>query len=437
MARQTIPRFDLYTELGVNPSADEATIEAAYRAAMERRYPDVDPADDRRTVRLRLARAWLTDPERRNRYDASRSRAAGRAAGGRKSRSSSNGALAGLDAAASDNAAPAEADAATIPWPVADLRRFTEAAAEANVLPRRSRRPAVVGLGIIALALVVATVVVALVTHPAPGGVAGASPTASPAPVATATTAPPSPSPEATVLPTIVPATTVPIDVAALQQAASNTIAALATAAAAGDVATAQTMLGDSAPGLRASGLRRATFPDVQPTNIVVTQGDAGYLAAANGDLLTSIDGITWTFNYGDRPLAAYRSPSGEPVHDLWWVESDGEHHLYLQVGVATISRSGVTVKVDWTFSPSRPDDATYFRRAELVISSVSLDDIEASVTAEALRMAGVTTLTPTASFNGGGSVPERLTIELTLTNPRTAGGPGRPNPTTFNLRVR
>lgn len=481
VARQSTPRFDLYAELGVTPTADDETIEAAYRAAIERKYPDVDPADDRRTVRLRLARTWLTDPERRNRYDASRSRAAVRAAGGAKRRSRTSGAIAGLDpglaeaaeaeaaaeaaeaeaateansaadaaaaaavaaTAASDTAAPPAAESPTIPWPAEDLRRReAEAAAEAEaamgaeLLPRRSRRPAVIGLGIVALALLVAIVVVALMTRP-PGGVATASPTASP-PAATATTAPPSPSPTATVLPTTAPPTTPPVDIAALQQAASDTITALASAAAAGDVETAQTMLGDSAPSLRASGLRRATFPEVQPTDIVITASDTGYLAAAGGDLLTSVDGVTWTFDYGDRPLAAYRSPSGEPVHDLWWVESDGEHHLYIQTGVATVSRAGVTVKVEWTFAPSRPDDATYFRRAELVISSVALDETPTEVSAVPLPMEGVTTLTPTATFTAiQGTVPSELVLGITVTNPRTAGGADRAIETIFKLRVR
>jgi DnaJ-like protein len=487
VARQSIPRFDLYAELGVNPSADEATIEAAYRVAMERKYPDVDPADDRRTVRLRLARTWLTDPERRNRYDASRSRAAVRAAGATKRRSRSSGAIGPLDpglaaaaeaeavaeaveaeAAAEATEAEAAAEAAaeaysdattatadtatpdatsespTIPWPAADLRRreaeaaeAAEAASELELRPRRSRRPAVIGLAIVALALIVAIAFVAFATRP-PGGVATASPSPSPAPAATPTAPPSSPSPEPTVLPTTAPPTTEPIDVAALQQAASDTIAALASAAAAGDVTTAQTMLGDSAPDLRASGLRRATFPEVVPTDIVVTQSDTGYLAAAAGDLLTSVDGVAWTFDYGDRPLAAYRSPPGEPVHDLWWVESDGEHHLYIQAGVATVSRSGVTVKLDWTFSPSRPNDAFYFRRAKVVISSVALDDTPTEISAVPLPMVDATTLTPSATFTGVlRAVPSELELEVTITNPRTAGGPDRANETTFKLRVR
>ena len=164
-----------------------------------------------------------------------------------------------------------------------------------------------------------------------------------------------------------------------MQQAAWATIQALQAAAATGDVAAAQVILGSSAPGLRASGLRRATFPTIAADGISVQREGELYVALAGDGRLTSIDGITWTFDYGDRPLAAYKSPGAEPVHDLWWGESDGEHHLFLQVTVATISRSGVTANVNWSFDPSRPDDATYFRLAGIVISTVALDGVDYS----------------------------------------------------------
>src|SRR6185295_7355092 len=75
VARQAIPRFDLYAALGVDPSADDAAIEAAYWDLFGQYGGDAEASDDRRIVRARLAREWLTDPDRRSRYDASRARA--------------------------------------------------------------------------------------------------------------------------------------------------------------------------------------------------------------------------------------------------------------------------------------------------------------------------------------------------------------------------
>ena len=108
VARQSIPRIDLYGELGVDPSADAVEIEAAYRDLVDRQPEVAGAAGVRRAARLRLAREWLTDTERRSRYDASRARAAIRAAGRETA------------ARAQDN----------IPWPAADLARAEAEAAE-------------------------------------------------------------------------------------------------------------------------------------------------------------------------------------------------------------------------------------------------------------------------------------------------------------------
>jgi DnaJ domain len=76
VTREPFPRFDLYGELEVSPLASVEAIEAAYRSLVKRHHPDVaGSADDERMVRLNLAREWLTDPDRRSRYDASRARA--------------------------------------------------------------------------------------------------------------------------------------------------------------------------------------------------------------------------------------------------------------------------------------------------------------------------------------------------------------------------
>ena len=66
-----IPAFDVYAELEVSERASVETIQAAYRSLQLRNHPDrVGPGAGDRAVRLNIARDWLTDPERRARYDA-------------------------------------------------------------------------------------------------------------------------------------------------------------------------------------------------------------------------------------------------------------------------------------------------------------------------------------------------------------------------------
>lgn len=70
-----LPAFDCYRTLGVPVTASSAEIEAAFRAAAKREHPDLraDAAEaTQRMQRLNIAREWLTDPIRRERYDAAR-----------------------------------------------------------------------------------------------------------------------------------------------------------------------------------------------------------------------------------------------------------------------------------------------------------------------------------------------------------------------------
>jgi len=70
-----LPSFDCYRVLSVPVRATRVEIEAAFRAAAMREHPDVSPdpaAATLRMQRLNVARDWLTDPERRARYDANR-----------------------------------------------------------------------------------------------------------------------------------------------------------------------------------------------------------------------------------------------------------------------------------------------------------------------------------------------------------------------------
>jgi hypothetical protein len=73
VTRDSIPRDDLYGELEVSRQASVAAIEAAYRRLVKEHHPDVARSDDvERIKRLNLAREWLTDLDRRRRYDVSR-----------------------------------------------------------------------------------------------------------------------------------------------------------------------------------------------------------------------------------------------------------------------------------------------------------------------------------------------------------------------------
>jgi hypothetical protein len=477
VARQSIPRFDLYAELGVEPSADDGAIESAYHAQVDRHLPNLDAAATRKRVaRLNQARDWLSDSELRSRYDASRARSAARSTTGAaairrvassrpkttrtpRGRSTKTApadtsaeatvigatALTAAEAAEAEARAAAEAEAAALApkplrpeparsdfsWPAADLER----PASAQVIPkRRSSRRLLLGVaGIAALIAVVALIALALSMPAAP--VAVASPTAPPAtPTAPAT---PNPTAEPTVAPpTEPPPTEAGPPLEQQQQSAWDVIQRLTAAAADGDVDTAQTLLGDSAPGLRASGLKRATFPSIEATNISIQREGELYVAQAESDRLTSPDGLTWTFDYGDRPLAAYAMPEGIPPYDLYWIESDGKHHLYLRVAVATVSTKGVTVEFAWDYSASRPDDATYFRRASLLISSVTLDDTPVTVDAASMPMRGVTTLISTVGFAGVEAVPDLLTIGVSVSNPRTADGAPRAVEVVFRLEA-
>lgn len=466
VAGQSIPRFDLYAALGVDPSADDAAIEAAYWDLFGAYGGDAEASDDRRIVRARLAREWLTDPDRRSRYDASRARAAARSAAKAAAAAAAEAGTPeprGTDAA--DELDDQEIAEDTIPWPAADLARQaamerraaelvqSESSIEWSATPavpveqtlrgrsaRRPRRSRLRFVGWAALIVAGVAAVYLVLTALGSGGVAvRETPTPPPAtPGATPTLAIPTTGPTVAPPTPAAPSPTAPgIDTAALQQSSWETLQTLIAAADEGDVKTAQSYLGDSAPGLRASGLRRAVFPDVTALQMTITQDGTGYVAVADATTrLTSPDGTSWTLDYGSRPLAAYRPP-GDNFRDLWWTEGKVKHHIYLRISLATVSKLGVTATARWTFDPSLPDDATYFARSTLQITGLTLDDVAMAVTSTPVPMTGVTSLTTTADFTGAGSVPDVLGVVVEVTNPRPDGTNDRAVETTFLLQVR
>jgi cyclophilin family peptidyl-prolyl cis-trans isomerase len=88
MANLQFPRFDLYRELGIEPTATPEEIDAAWKSAMDEARAKGPAAQ--RIQRLTITRQWLGDPDKRAQYDRQRAREA----------------AAGARAAASPEAAP-------------------------------------------------------------------------------------------------------------------------------------------------------------------------------------------------------------------------------------------------------------------------------------------------------------------------------------------
>jgi hypothetical protein len=198
-----------------------------------------------------------------------------------------------------------------------------------------------------------------------------------------------------------------------------TTIRDLAAFAATGNVVAAQAFLGDSAPDLRPSGLKGATFPEVTAAQVAISRGATGFVALVGSDRLTSLDGTTWAFDYADRPLAVY-GRSAE--RDLYWVEPDGRHDLFLHVTSATITPSSLQVRLAWKFRPNRPKDP-YYRDATISITSITLGSrnlplpIKPSATIDpAVRSAVLNVAGPI-------EVPPQILVQVTITPRAGAGG--------------
>jgi curved DNA-binding protein CbpA len=613
VTRESIPRFDLYAELEVSPSATVAVIEAAYRKLAKQHHPDVAtrdgsaPTDGDRIKRLNVAREWLTQPDRRDRYDRAMGHVPGArepakpASSARSTRSRPRPRTSGRSSRKAEKpvaaaAAPEPTEAATfgvnsdrVRQFLADLRALDEARAlqlragrfsvihpdypaarermlelgrerrdaETNLareaaavivrgkvgdphladeiatvasdiagaitlrdlLPRddfelllapwtwrggriespsnpqpatkasRSRAPggakertrskasavktpkepdwpqadllasvvksddapppsisppgrpprptwpaprgrrrsilssptAAAGAGLAAVVLIALVGVLAF-GNPAPGAIADTgSPTPEPTSVAGAETDNPNPNP--TPAPTSTPPMASPpsasptpaIDPALaleLQRGAAEALDELNAATAAGDLAAVRRLTGGTAPGVRRSGLAATSFPDSTTSEIVVAADGDGWLATVGDDTLRSVDGISWTFDYGDRPLAVF---AGTPEHDLFWLEP--RHDLFLRVVDATVTRTEVRIRFEWNY----PDtDAGFLDAARLWLSSLAIGnqavdvgrdlDIGLAERAVTFAMAGQFRGSTTLSLVAAVSPPTRFT---------------------------
>jgi hypothetical protein len=223
---------------------------------------------------------------------------------------------------------------------------------------------------------------------------------------------PPSPTagPEATASPAPSP-TLDPARLHELQLSAHATIATLAAAAEAGDVKAAQAVLGGSAPNLHASGLQRATFPTTAAEDILIARAGGQWVATAGTDRLVSSDGSNWTFDYADRPLAHYL---GRPEHDLFWIEADGRHDLFLRVDSATLSRSGLAVDVAWRFGTG---DAAYFEAADMVVSTLLFGTTPIAISADPIAIAGADEARLIAAISDAVGRAPRIRFNIAVNN--------------------
>jgi DnaJ domain len=261
--------------------------------------------------------------------------------------------------------------------------------------------------------------------QPATAGDVFTSPPASTQAVA-GMTSDPEPTPAATSNPPIVAID--PAQLRALRQGAQRTLRSLAAAAATGDVTVARALLGESAPGLRASGLRKASFPDVAAADIAVVRSGDEWIATAGVDRLVSRDGSSWTFDYADRPLAIF---TGASERDLFWLAPVGRRDLYLRVTSVKASRDGLSVRFAWEYGPGA---ASYLAGASIAISSVTLGTRPMPLTGAASVTIGTGPRVATRQVEGSVEIPSVILIQMTV-SPRTTGNGGaRPISTVFEL---
>lgn len=221
-----------------------------------------------------------------------------------------------------------------------------------------------------------------------------------------------------------------PATLAKLRAGVSLTLATLRSAAAHGAVATAQTLLGRSAPGLRASGLRRATFPNPAPSDIAIEPADIGWTASIGTDTLASADGVHWTFDYGDRPLARFGPATPYTLYFLDPVR----HDVVVTLTMVSISRTGVTLGFAWTYGPSTRygNDGPYFAGDQLVVSALTLGGRSLPITSGVVSGLGTSALSGSILVPGTALRPASVSVDVAVIDPSA----GRID-TTIDLSVR
>jgi hypothetical protein len=219
-----------------------------------------------------------------------------------------------------------------------------------------------------------------------------------------------------------------PAQLRALQQGAQRTLRSLTAAAETGDVALARAHLGDTAPGLRASGLRKASFPDVAAEDIAVVRSGDQWTATAGLDRLVSRDGSSWIFDYGDRPLATF---TGAFERDLFWLAPGGRRDLYLRVTSVKASRDGLDVRFAWEFGPGA---ASYLNGATIGISSITLGTRSMPLTSKPSVTIGSGARAATRQVEGSVEIPSVLLIQVTVSPRRSGNESALPISTVFEL---
>ncbi len=288
----------------------------------------------------------------------------------------------------------------------------------------RHRMPALVGLS---ASLVILVVILGATTLAGMLGGPGQSPAAASFGGAVAGVV--NPTPTSAVGPSLAPPTPSPIAsgldpalVASLRDGAARTIARLASAASAGNVRAAQALLGSTAPGLRASGLVRATFPTVPADSIAITGSSGAWVAKAGTDRLTSGDGVHWTFDYGSRPLAFYGRTT---AHTMYFLDAHGRHTISVRVTSTMVTRTYVAVALSWSFPTAT--DATAYRTDRITVSWLAFGSVvTASDGSPSASLAG-SSLTATINVPVSVTPTSRGQVDVTVVNPNAALTGGRP----------
>lgn len=214
-----------------------------------------------------------------------------------------------------------------------------------------------------------------------------------------------------------------PAQLRELQRGARRAMRSLATAARTGDLAAARALLGESAPDLRASGLRNASIPDVAATDIAIVRSGDEWIATAGADRLTSRDGASWTFDYADRPLAVF---TGSSERDLYWLAPGGRRDLFLRVASVAVSRSGLSVRFAWRYGPGgAPGDAPYFGGASIAIWSVTLGTRTMPLAGAPGTTIRAGDLAATTQVLGAVDVPATMLIQVAVRPAGTGAGGG------------